>query len=140
MILWFYLYFILYSNVQLLMSSKLWWHISVQNLLSLSLYLLVFFCGYLNTTFNTFTTFCLLTYSCSEYSWNTTHSIWNNNQSIHSEYEIVIFFTGHSVWWTKMIHQTESTFTRPKENHNFLNISLLMAVLYKAFFIVIDFN
>jgi hypothetical protein len=51
-----------------------------------------------------------------------------------------------SVWWTKMIHQTESTFTRPKENRNFLNISLLMAglhsflYLYKAFFIVIDFN
>ena len=63
-----------------------------------------------------------------------------------NEYEIVIFLTGHSVWWTKMIHQTESTFTRPKENRNFLNISLLMVglysflYLYKAFFIVIDFN
>ena len=44
-----------------------------------------------------------------------------------SEYEIVNFFTGHSVWWTKMIHQTEWTFTRPKENRNFFNISLLMA-------------
>jgi hypothetical protein len=48
--------------------------------------------------------------------------------------------------WTKVIHQTESSFTRPKENHNFFNISLLMAdlysflYLYKALFIVIDFN
>ena len=55
------------------------------------------------------------------------------------------FFTGHSVWWTKMIHQTESTFTRPKENRNLLNISLLMAglyflYLYEAIFIVSDFN
>ena len=64
----------------------------------------------------------------------------------YSEYEIEIFFTGHSVWWTKMIHQTESTYTRAKEKRNFFNISLLMAglysflYLYKAFFIVIDFN
>ena len=63
-----------------------------------------------------------------------------------SECEIVNLFTGHSVWWTKVIHQTESSFTRPKENHNFFNISLLMAdlysflYLYKALFIVIDFN
>ena len=52
-----------------------------------------------------------------------------------SEYKIVIFFTGHSVWWTKMIHQTESTFTRPKENGNFFNISLLMAGLYSFLYL-----
>ena len=63
-----------------------------------------------------------------------------------SECEIVKKFIGHSVWWTKMIHQTESTFTRPKENRNFFNISLLMAglysflYLYNALFFVIDFN
>jgi hypothetical protein len=42
--------------------------------------------------------------------------------------------------------EEDNTFTRPKENRNFLNISLLMAglynflYLYTAFFIVIDFN
>ena len=33
----------------------------------------------------------------------------------YSECEIVKVFTGHSVWWTKVIHQTESTFTRRKK-------------------------
>ena len=41
---------------------------------------------------------------------------------LNNECEIVIFFTGHSVWRTKVIHQTESTFTRPKGNHNFFLI------------------
>ena len=60
--------------------------------------------------------------------------------------KLLFFFKEHSVWLTKMIHQTESTFTRPKENRIFFNISLLMAglysflYLYKALFIVIDFN
>ena len=52
-----------------------------------------------------------------------------------SECEIVRKIIGHSVWWTKMIHQTESTFARPKENRIFLNISLLMAGLYSFLYL-----
>jgi hypothetical protein len=54
--------------------------------------------------------------------------------------KLLFFFKEHSVWLTKMIHQTESTFTRPKENRIFFNISLLMLACIVSFTCIKPFS
>jgi len=44
-----------------------------------------------------------------------------------SKYKIVEKFTGHSVWWTKMIHQTERK-------------SLFFLIFHRLVFCIQDFN